>query len=60
MKALLSLFLVLSLNVNANVFDDIGSWVKGAADDTGDWFEGTQVQRLQTQVLPKERKTAHM
>jgi hypothetical protein len=38
MKALLSLFLVLSLNANANVFDDIGGWVKGAADDTGDWF----------------------
>jgi hypothetical protein len=33
MKALLSLFLVLSLNANANVFDDIGGWVKGAADD---------------------------
>jgi hypothetical protein len=32
--------LVLSLNANANVFDDIGGWVKGAADDTGDWFEG--------------------
>jgi hypothetical protein len=26
--------------VNANVFDDVGSWVKGAADDTGDWFVG--------------------
>ena len=40
MKLLASLLLVLSLNVNANVFDDIGSWVKGAADDTGDWFVG--------------------
>jgi hypothetical protein len=40
MKKLLSLFLVLSLNANANVFDDIGGWVKGAADDSGDWFEG--------------------
>ena len=40
MKLLVSLFLVLSLNVNANVFDDVGGWVKGAADDTGDWFVG--------------------
>jgi hypothetical protein len=40
MKLLLSLFLVLSLNTNANVFDDIGSWFEGAANDTGDWFVG--------------------
>jgi hypothetical protein len=40
MKLLLSLFLVLSLNANANVFDDIGGWFEGAANDTGDWFEG--------------------